>query len=172
MSPGGLGAGWWSAMSSQTASLVVEAGGDREDVRRAFVRRYDRLQAFQLFVVAKVFDPVGARRGRRGNLPLHCGVALPVWPLQPVKPAARQATLTPQRTLELKEERLQPDFSFCLYVLWLQLVKIRNPGSRKFRLCVLSERTLNLQVDKGAGSSAGIGTGCRFHLLTVPNTIR
>lgn len=78
MSPGGLGAGWWSAVSSQTASLVVEAGGDREDVRRAFVRRYDRLQAFQLFVVAKVFDPVGARRGRRGNLPLHCGVALPV----------------------------------------------------------------------------------------------
>lgn len=104
--------------------------------------------------------------------------ATPLWRCSPgLTPSASEtcsktSDFNSSKDPELKEERLQPDFSFCLYVLWLQLVKIRNPGSRKFRLCVLSERTLNLQVDKGAGSSAGIGTGCRFHLLTVPNTIK
>lgn len=69
------------------ASLVVKTGGDPEDLGRAFVRRDDGSQATQLFVVSKVFDPVGAAGRRRRDVPLHSGLALLVHTLQPVEPA-------------------------------------------------------------------------------------
>lgn len=68
-------------------SLIVIAGGDSEDVGRAFIRGEDDLQAFQVFVVSEVFDPVEAAGGRGGDVPLDGGVTLPVGALQPVKPA-------------------------------------------------------------------------------------
>lgn len=69
-------------------SLVVEAGGDGEDVGHALVRRDDGSQAFQLLVVSEVPDPVGAAGRRRRDEPLHRHVAALVRAPQPVEPAA------------------------------------------------------------------------------------
>ncbi len=59
-------------------SLIVKAGGDLKDVRCAFVRCDDSCQAYQLLVVSEVSDPVEATGGCWGNVPLDCGVTLPV----------------------------------------------------------------------------------------------
>lgn len=78
--------------SGAVTSLVVKAGGDFEDVGRAFVRRDNGSQVLSLFGVSKVFDPVGAAGGWQRNVPLDCGVALLLRTFQPVKPAARHST--------------------------------------------------------------------------------
>lgn len=59
-------------------SLIIKAGSDSEDVSCAFIWCDDWSQAFHLFVVSKVFDPVGAAGGRQGNVPLDGSVTLSV----------------------------------------------------------------------------------------------
>lgn len=71
-----------------SSSLIVKTADDREDSGRALVRRDDGQEPFHLFVVSEVSDPVGAAGGRRGDVPLHRGLTLPVGTLQPVEPAA------------------------------------------------------------------------------------
>lgn len=78
-----------SEVTEGGVSLVVKTGGDPEDLGRAFVWRDDRSQTTQLFVVSKVFDPVGAAGRRRRDVPLHSGLALLFHTLQPVEPAVK-----------------------------------------------------------------------------------
>lgn len=68
-------------------SLVVEAGGDSEGVRDAFIRCDDRSQAFHLLVVSKVSDPVVAARRQCRDVPVHGGVTRLSRTLQPLEPA-------------------------------------------------------------------------------------